>query len=151
MGLDVGNRRIGVAVSDALKLIARPLQVIDRRKGNAVTAICELIRVQLVDEVIVGYPYNADGSVGKQARLVEQFVNTLRQSSSLPVRLCDERYSTGEAREIINGKKRKDPLQHDDAIAAAVILQRYLNALHPDGDSQDIEESPDIVSPENNK
>ena len=143
MGLDVGNRRIGVAISDALKVIARPLQVIDRKQSDASIIILKIIHDQQVDEVIVGYPYNADGSIGIQARLVEQFVNTLRQVTDIPVQLYDERYSTGEARSIIGAKKRKDTSQPDDAIAAAVILQRYLDEKHPIRDTQDEDILPD--------
>lgn len=146
MGLDVGNRRIGVALSDALKVIARPLQVIDRKQNDAPALILEIIRSQQVDEVIAGYPYNADGSVGNQARLVEKFVIKLRQVVVIPVLLYDERDSTGEARSIISARKRKDPMQPDDAVAAAVILQRYLDEKHPITDAQDEDTLADMTS-----
>jgi putative holliday junction resolvase len=127
IGLDVGNRRIGVAVSDTLKVIARPLEVIDRRQHNAVARIAQHAREQQADEIVVGYPWNADGTAGDQARRVEQFAQALRAQVEVPVRFYDERYSTGEAREILSAKKPRDKDRHDDAIAAAVILQRYLD------------------------
>ncbi|MCL4507125.1 MAG: Holliday junction resolvase RuvX [Chloroflexi bacterium] len=131
IGLDVGNRRIGVAVSDTLKVIARPLDVIDRKRQDALQSINQLVKSQLADEVIVGYPWNADGSAGSQARQVEAFVAQLRALLDVPIHLCDERYSTGEAIEILETRRRKDRVAHEDAIAAAVILQRYLDQLHP--------------------
>ena len=127
LGLDVGNRRIGVAVSDMLKVIARPVEIIDRKYQNALQRIAQHVHEQQPDEIIVGYPYNADGTTGPQACAVELFADQLRAQVNIPVRFYDERFSTGEAQEIISSKKRKDQGQHDDAIAAAVILQRYLD------------------------
>ena len=135
LGLDIGNRRIGVAVSDAIKLIARPLGVIDRKTERAVERIAAFVAQQQVDEVIVGLPYNADGSKGEQAARVEQFVAQLGLHLAVPIHFCDERYSTLAAREIMAGKKQKTPKDGDDAIAAAVILQRALDerrAKQPD-------------------
>jgi putative Holliday junction resolvase len=127
LGLDVGNRRIGVAVSDAIKVIARPVEVIDRRRQNAIRRITDLVHEYQTDEIVVGYPWNTNGSAGEQAHAVESFTEQLRTAVNLPVRYYDERYSTGEAKDIISSRKRKDQTQHDDAIAAAVILQRYLD------------------------
>ena len=130
LGLDVGNRRIGVAVSDTLKVIARPVDIIDRKHqgtASAIQRVVEYVQEHQPDEIIVGYPFNADGTAGPQAHSVEQFTALLRARVGVPVRYYDERYSTGEAQEIISGKKRKDQDQHDDAVAAAVILQRYLD------------------------
>lgn len=131
LGLDIGNRRIGVATSDGLKMIARPLTVIDRKAEAAVTRIVQIVAEQQADEIVVGMPFNADGSAGEQARRVEQFVTQLRGflDERVSIRFCDERYSTVAARDIIAGKSRKTQkqVQHDDAISAAVILQRDLD------------------------
>ena len=127
LGLDVGNRRVGVAVSDSIKVIARPLEVIDRKTRNALQRIIELVHEYQPDEIIVGFPWNTNGTVGDQARAVELFAEQLRSHVQLPLRFYDERYSSGEAQVIISTKKRKDQQRHDDAIAAAVILQRYLD------------------------
>jgi len=131
LGLDIGNRRIGVAVSDGLKIIARPLIVIDRKAEAPVTRIVQLVAEQQADEIVVGMPFNADGSAGEQAQRVEQFVAQLRGflDARVSIRFCDERYSTVAARDIIAGKTRKaqKQMQHDDAISAAVILQRELD------------------------
>lgn len=130
IGLDVGNRRIGVAVSDTLKVIARPVEVIDRRQQDPLARIAQHVREQQADEIVVGYPWNMDGTAGDQARRVEQFTEALRARVGVPVRFYDERNSTGEARELLSAKKRQGAGQHDDAIAAAVILQRYLDESH---------------------
>ncbi len=131
IGLDVGTRRIGVAVSDTLKVIARPLDVIDRKRRDALQAISTLVRDQAADQIIVGYPWNTDGTAGPQARLVDEFLSRLRNTVAVPVIICDERYSTGEAIEIMESRRRKDKSAPDDAIAAAVILQRYLDQQRP--------------------
>jgi putative holliday junction resolvase len=131
LGLDVGNRRIGVAVSDASKLLARPLCLIDRKAEDGVLRVLALVREQQADEVIVGNPLNTDGKVGPQAERVQHFAEQLRTQlthRNVPLVLVDERYSTQDAREIVQSKKAKQQPKHDDALAAAVILQRYLDA-----------------------
>ena len=137
LALDIGNRRIGVAVSDATKLIARPLCVVDRKTENALMRLVALVGEHQADEIIVGLPLNANGTKGEQAERVEQFVAQLEGRVTVPVKLVDERYSTMEAQSIMsqNGKRsgpRSSPrtgksAPPDDAVAAAVILQRYLD------------------------
>ena len=127
LSLDVGNRRIGVAVSDASKLLARPLCVIDRKAEDGLVRVLALVLEQQADEVIVGHPLNTNGSVGPQAERVQQFAEQLRAQLGVPLLLVDERYSTQDAREIVQSKKAKQKPKHDDALAAAVILQRYLD------------------------
>jgi putative Holliday junction resolvase len=127
LGLDIGNRRIGVAVSDASKLIARPLCVIDRKHEDASARLKALFAEYEPDEIVIGYPYRADGGVGEQAARVDAFVAELRALTQIPLTRFDERFSTAEAREIIAGKKRTRQPEHDDAVAAAVILQRCLD------------------------
>lgn len=131
LGLDVGNRRIGVAVSDATKLIARPLCVIDRKMEDALARLRALIAEHQPDEIVMGYPYHADGRVGEQAKAVEAFAEALRPVTAIPIRYHDERHSSQDARAIIADKRRKQQPAQDDAIAASVILQRYLDAQRP--------------------
>jgi putative holliday junction resolvase len=134
LGLDVGNRRIGVAVSDATKLIARPLCVIDRKVEDALTRLRALVAEHAPDEIVMGYPYHADGRVSEQAKAVEAFAEVLRPVIDIPIRYHDERHSSQDARAIIADKRRKQQPTQDDAIAASVILQRYLDAQRPLGD-----------------
>ena len=127
LSLDVGNRRIGVAVSDASKLLARPLLVIDRRADDAVGRVVQLLTEQVADELVAGLPYHADGTMSAQAHLVQAFVAEVTRSTNVPVTFVDERWSTQDAKAIITEIKKKKQPVHDDAIAAAVILQRYLD------------------------
>lgn len=143
LGLDVGNRRIGVAVSDATKLIARPLGVIDRKTEDALARLRALIAEHAPDEIVMGYPYHADGRVGEQARAVEAFAEVLRPAIDIPIRYHDERHSSQDARAIIADKKRKQQPVQDDAIAASVILQRYLDAQRPLDDDADADSDSD--------
>ena len=137
LALDVGNRRIGVAVSDVTKLLAKPLGVIDRKVEDAPARVLALLREHEADEVVVGLPVHADGRVSEQSHLVRQFVDVLLPQlnvMNVPVTFVDERHSTQDAKAIIaEQKKRKQPI-HDDAIAAAVILQRYLDERRRDDD-----------------
>lgn len=139
LALDVGNRRIGVAVSDASKLLARPLCVIYRKREDALARLRALVREFAPDEIVIGYPRHADGRPSDQAAQVEGFAADLRQAIDVPQRYYDERHSTQEAREIIAGKKRAQQPHSDDAIAASVILQRYLDSLR----NQDEDFEPD--------
>ena len=133
LALDVGDRRIGIAVSDATKLIARPLCVIDRKREDAPARIAALVAEHGADEVVVGLPLHADGNVSEQARQVQAFAESLRERLAVPLRFVDERYTTQDAQQIIAESRRKPPRVGrrsrvtDDAIAAAVILQRYLD------------------------
>lgn len=129
LALDVGNRRIGVAVSDASKLLARPVGVIDRKREDALERLRALVLEFAPDEIVIGYPRHADGRPSEQATRVEGFAAVVRQAIDLPQRYYDERHSTQEAREIIATKKRANQPHSDDAIAASVILQRYLDSL----------------------
>ncbi len=135
MALDVGDRRIGVAVSDPTRLLARSVKVIRRAGGEADLAeIRDLIRAYEVGELVIGYPRHLSGDAGEQARRVEAYVAALcaylaAHGVSVAVSYWDERYSSVVASEIVQEtrRKRRRP-QHVDAVAAAVILQEYLDA-----------------------
>lgn len=137
IALDVGDRRIGVAVSDVTKLIARPLCVIDRKRGDPIERIIALVAEHGADEIVVGLPLHADGNVSEQARQVQNFVEVLVACLDVPIRWVDERYTTQDARQILTEIRRRRQPQHDDAIAAAVILQRYLDEAAGDRSAAD--------------
>lgn len=144
IGLDIGRRRIGVAVSDSSKIIARPVEIIDRRRANPLTRIAALVDEFQADEIIIGYPYNTDGTVGEQAAQVRQFAEALRARVSVPLHYYDERFSTSDAQEIIGAHRRKNHPTADDDIAAAVILQRYLDErIEQAGGASDADNSED--------
>lgn len=129
MGIDYGDARTGVAISDLLCSIVGSTTVIhSRNPDKTVAQILELIAKNDVGELAVGLPKNMDGSEGARAALCREFAQRLEQESGLPVRLWDERRTTVEAHNILSehnyhGKKRKDTV---DAVAASLILEGYL-------------------------
>jgi putative Holliday junction resolvase len=131
LALDVGDRRVGVAVSDPSGRLARPLTIIVRRsKREDFAKIARLVEEQSASGLVVGYPLNMDDTVGPQARRVQRYADALRQALSLPVILWDERLSSEEAADRLRaaaGSRRRRRMYLDDA-AAAVILQEYLDA-----------------------
>jgi len=128
LGLDVGDRRIGVALSDPGRVIATPFSVIQRTDDVSadVDVIVSLIEQHHVGQVIVGLPYHMDGSIGAQAEKVQTFVRELSTRTKVPVDYRDERLTTVAARRIMH-VKRKTIREPDDAVAAAVLLQAYLD------------------------
>ena len=131
LALDVGERRIGVALSDPTQTLARSLLVLDRRDDKeALKRVAALVREQGVERVVVGYPLSLRGDVGPQAERVGRFARALARVLEVPVEMWDERYSTVDAERIlreqgIDGRRRRRRI---DATAAAVILQSYLDA-----------------------
>jgi len=131
MGLDFGNKTIGIAISDALCLTAQAKDVINRTNlREDLHIIVDYLEKYKVDEIIVGMPRNMDGSMGKSARKVKEFVNFLENNLTLPITLWDERLTTVQAERILleadlSRAKRKKVI---DQLAAAIILQSYLES-----------------------
>ena len=131
MALDVGERRIGVAVSDPLGLLARALTTISRQNtAQAVAAIVALLEEWTPTTLVVGLPRNMDDTLGPQAERVQAFARALEPHLSIPLVFWDERLSTVSASEILQeqGVRAQDQKGRLDAVAAAVILQEYLDA-----------------------
>ena len=130
LALDVGDERIGVAVSDEGGALAQPLEVIARVAGAAsYLRLAEIIARYGVSVIVVGLPLLADGSEGKQARSARAYVRGLQQHIATPVVYWDERYTTADAHQLLSdaGATRRRRQRRIDAVAAAVILQQYLN------------------------
>ena len=130
MALDVGDSRIGVALSDPMEILASPLTIIKRlNDASDVLSIAKLVNEHKAGKLIVGLPVSLSGGEGMQAEKVKAFVSSLKPSLSIPLEMFDERFSTVTAREYMRetGKKKDRFKKHDDAIAAAVILQNYLD------------------------
>lgn len=136
VGIDLGERRIGVAVSDPSGTLARPLKTIERRRSDADAVeqlramIAELAAEDEVGSVVIGLPKRLDGSPSPQTLRVGTMVALLSRRLAVPVFTQDERLSSREAEERLSlrekdWRKRKAKL---DAAAAAVILQDYLDA-----------------------
>ncbi len=132
MGLDVGDARIGVALSDPLGILASPLTIISRQNSGAdIEAIVDIIRKNDVGRIIVGMPFSMDGSLGSQAEKVRDFVTELEQHTDLPVEYKDERLSTVLAKRVVQEVRKTNRGTRYDAAAAALILQSYLDDALP--------------------
>ncbi|MEW6142762.1 MAG: Holliday junction resolvase RuvX [Chloroflexota bacterium] len=133
IGLDVGERRIGVALSDPTATIASPLEVVAITDvESAYAAIAGLVSQHQAGEIVVGMPYSLSGRAGPAAENVRKFVNELSRRLQVRVVTWDERLSTVAADRSMReaGVKRKKRSNLRDAIAAALILQGYLNSRH---------------------
>ncbi len=131
MALDVGDERIGVALSDELGMLARPLTVLARVAGpGSFLELAEIIDSKDVTRIIVGLPLREDRTPGKQVASTKAYVRGLREHVQVPIVYWDERYSTARAREIVRETSRRNrPARDDlDAVAAAVILQDYIDS-----------------------
>lgn len=135
LGLDVGSKTIGVAVSDPFKLTAQGIKTIHWDENDMSSADEELR--QLIDEyeiskVVIGLPINMDGSIGERAQITEIYARRLERNFAIPVELFDERLSTMSAEKTLleadmSRKKRKKVI---DQLAATIILQNYLDQLN---------------------
>lgn len=131
LGLDVGSKTIGVALSDEMGWTAQGLEVI-RRKGieNDLRRLAEIIDANMVQKVVVGLPKNMNGTLGPQAKAVQEFMALLAARFNIPVDTWDERLTTVAAEKVLieanmSRAKRKKVI---DKMAAVMILQGYLNA-----------------------
>lgn len=129
MGIDYGDARTGVAISDLLCTLVGSAKVVpSRNTDKAIADIVKIAEENQVGEIVVGLPKNMDGTEGSRAQLCREFVDRLGQATGLPVVMWDERRTTVEAHNILSqhnyhGKKRKDTV---DAVAASLILEGYL-------------------------
>jgi putative Holliday junction resolvase len=130
MGLDIGDRRIGVALSDPGEILASPLIIIDRSiEPHYNEAIIKIVKEREVGRIIVGLPCAMDGGIGQQAEKVQTFVETLKSRTNIPIEFRDERLTTVTAVRLkreSSGKKVNIKTRYD-AMAAAIILQEYLD------------------------
>ena len=132
LALDHGTVRIGVALSDELKMIASPLEYIPADPRDAfLSRLRAIMEDKEVEQVIVGMPRNMDGTHGPAAQKVTEFVEELRGELTVPIRTWDERLTSAQAnRMLIQGQvRRQDRKQVVDKMAAAILLQSYLDTL----------------------
>jgi putative holliday junction resolvase len=129
--LDVGDKRIGFAISDPNQKIAQALMLYERQSSKAdLERIRTLVREHGVSTIVLGLPKNLDGSIGVRAQEVQNFAEKIGASTGLPVDLWDERFSSNEAHRIFDmaSVKRKKRKPFIDMMAAQLILQGYLDA-----------------------
>jgi putative Holliday junction resolvase len=135
LALDVGDARIGVAISDPLNIIATPLTIINRQDINTdIKAILDIVSSNTAERIIVGLPFSMDGSLGSQAEKVRAFVDALARQTDVPIEYRDERLSTVGAKRALQQTRKTNRTTRYDAAAAALILQSYLEESLPPGD-----------------
>jgi len=131
IGIDLGTKRIGVAVTDALGVAAHPHTTIARHGGRRdLDAIAAVVRETGAERVVLGLPLSPEGEVGRAAKSAQTFAERLRAALSVPVELIDESFSTVEAQDVllaadVSRARRREVV---DKLAAAVILRRWLDA-----------------------
>ena len=133
MGLDIGDKRIGVALSDPGGILASPFTIINRGdQKQDIGAIADIVNHNQVECIVVGLPRLMDGSVGRQAEKVKSFVQRLSSLIDVPLEFRDERLTTVSAKRLMreaSAKKTRKKARYD-AAAAAIILQGYLDEGH---------------------
>lgn len=133
LGIDYGNARTGLAICDPMEIVVSPLTVLST-KDQLVGRILKVIEDEGVEEIVVGLPYNMDGSEGGQAKKVREFAKKLSEKAGKEIHFQDERLSSFAAHEMLSPaemtwKKKKKML---DAVAAANILRSFLDAKRVD-------------------
>jgi len=132
LALDYGTARIGVAISDELRMLATPLEFIPAEPfADFLARLRQIISDKEVELILVGLPRNMDGSYGPAAAAVRQFIERLRPTLTVPLLTWDERLSTVQAHRLLRqaGHKARQHKRRVDASAAAVLLQSYLDSI----------------------
>jgi len=131
LALDHGTRRVGVAVSDELHLIAQPLEYIAPEPfADFLARLKEILREKEVELILIGMPRNMDGSYGPAALKVQEFAAALKAAVTIPLKLWDERLTTTQAQKYLieGGVRRNQRKEKVDKTAAAILLQSYLDS-----------------------
>ncbi len=124
LGIDYGNKRVGLAISDDEKILAVVLGVVERIRENIWEALAEIIRNQQIELIVIGLPISMAGASTPQTMEVEQFIDECRSRFEIPVDTMDERLSSIEADSLARDMKKYSR----DAISALLILQSYLDS-----------------------
>ena len=131
LGLDYGERRIGLALSDPMGIIARPLTIIDRKKtADHISRISEIIAEKKIATIVVGLPLTLKGHYSKQTEIVLAFIDQLKSNFQIPIVAIDERLSSVAAKKslLVQSVKTGYEKGRVDETAAAIILQEYLDS-----------------------
>ncbi len=132
LAIDHGTKRIGIAISDELQMIASPLEYIPAEPfADFLVRLDQINREREVGLILVGMPRNMDGSYGLAALKVQEFVTVLKDAIAIPIKTLDERLTTVQAqRVLIQGNVRREKRKKKvDQTAAAILLQSYLDSL----------------------
>jgi putative Holliday junction resolvase len=133
LAIDYGQKRTGLAICDAHETLASPVTVITGQ-GGIIDKIAKVIRDEEIQAVVMGLPLNMDGTESSQTRRVRQFADQLTRNIDIPLHFQDERLSSFDAEQKLAGLgiTRKKKKKHLDAVAAASILQTFLDKKHAD-------------------
>ncbi len=132
LALDHGTRRVGVAVSDELQMIAQPLEYIAPEPfADFLARLKAILQEKEISLILIGMPRNMDGSYGPAALKVQEFVAALKEAVTVPIKSWDERLTTVQAQKFLiqGGVRRDQRKQKVDKTAAAILLQSYLDGL----------------------
>lgn len=133
LALDHGTKRVGVAVSDEMKMIATPLEyILAEPFADFLSRLKEILREKEIEMILIGMPRNMDGSYGPAALKVQAFVAALNSAVTVPIKTLDERLTSVQAnRLLIQGNVRREQRKEKvDKTAAAILLQSYLDGLN---------------------
>ena len=131
LGLDFGERRIGLALSDPLGIIAKPLTIIDRKKtADHISRISEIVSERKITSIVVGLPLTLKGNYSKQTEIVLAFIDQLKSDLQIPIMTVDERLSSVAAEKSLQAQAVKTGHNKGrvDETAAAIFLQEYLDS-----------------------
>lgn len=136
LGIDYGTKRVGLAISDGLGLTARPLEVVKR--AEAANRVAELVAEYNVEVVIIGMPTGLSGGEGVSAEGARDLGEEIREATGVEVSFIDERFTSRMAESALleSGMKRRDRRSTVDKVAAAIILQGYLDAQRGPGNQE---------------
>ncbi|MGA2159694.1 MAG: Holliday junction resolvase RuvX [Dehalococcoidia bacterium] len=140
LGLDIGDRKIGVALSDPSQVLASPLSTIVRyQDAKAINQIAALVKKYSATKIVIGLPYSLSGAIGKQAEKVLGFKQQIAEAVNVEIIMQDERLSSVSANQKLReaGKKGSKLKNEMDAAAATVILQSFLDEMKTNGDSEE--------------
>ena len=132
LAIDHGTVRMGIAISDELKVIAQPLEFIPAQPFAAfLDRLKELLRLNEVELILVGMPRNMDGSYGPAAQKARDFITALQAAVNVPIKTWDERLTSVQANRYLiqAGTRRQKRKEKVDQTAAAILLQSYLNGM----------------------
>lgn len=132
LGLDLGRRRIGLAISQPAGGLALPLATLERRGREAdLRALRQIVHERAVERIVVGLPIHLNGRVGPEAEEAQAFASLLAEATGLPVDTLDERWTTVEAERALRttGRRRRDRRKVVDSVAATILLRTYLARL----------------------
>ena len=130
LGIDYGQRRIGISISDPLKIIAQPFNVLDQKKNiDIFYEIEKIIKNKNITTIVIGLPLNMKGEYSQQTKLTEEFINDLKEKFAIPIHTIDERLTSKESTDILIKKNIKTGHNKNaiDITSAVIILQEFLD------------------------